>query len=109
MFVLERFPAKWVPVRVKKTRQTKMRSLRSDSIGTEKALGERPRECSERAADRQWRDVPRSRCCAPSGRRVGVGNIAALNLGVDAAYHAFGDRVRGCEHRQVDLQHGTKQ
>ncbi len=31
---LERFPAKWIPVRVKKTRQNK-KELRSDSIGTE--------------------------------------------------------------------------
>ena len=35
---LERFPAKWIPVRVKKTRQIKNQSLRSDSIGTEMAL-----------------------------------------------------------------------
>jgi transposase len=33
---LERFPAKWVPVRVKKTRQNNRLELRSDSIGTEK-------------------------------------------------------------------------
>jgi len=31
---LERFPAKWAPVRVKKTRQIKNLELRSDSIGT---------------------------------------------------------------------------
>src|SRR5947208_9353535 len=37
--VLERFRAKWVPVRVKKTRQIKNLEPRSDSIGTEKALG----------------------------------------------------------------------
>ena len=36
---LERFQAKWIPVRVKKTRQIKNLELRSDSIGTEKALG----------------------------------------------------------------------
>ena len=36
---LERFPAKWTPVRVKKTRQIKNSEPRSDSIGTEKALG----------------------------------------------------------------------
>ena len=36
---LERFPAKWTPVRVKKTRQTRNPEPRSDSIGTEKALG----------------------------------------------------------------------
>ena len=35
---LERFPAKWVPVRVKKTRQNKKREPRSNSIGTAKAL-----------------------------------------------------------------------
>jgi hypothetical protein len=35
---LERFPAKWKPVRVKKTRQIKNLEPRSDSIGTEKTL-----------------------------------------------------------------------
>ena len=35
---LERFRAKWIPVRVKKTRQNKNLEPRSDSIGTEKAL-----------------------------------------------------------------------
>jgi hypothetical protein len=35
---LERFPAKWKPVRVKKTRQIKNLEPRSDFIGTEKAL-----------------------------------------------------------------------
>jgi len=35
---LERFQAKWIPVRVKKTRQNKKIELRSDLIGTEKAL-----------------------------------------------------------------------
>src|SRR3984885_10158700 len=38
---LERFRAKWIPVRVKKTRQDKNLEPRSDSIGTEKALVER--------------------------------------------------------------------
>jgi DNA-binding HxlR family transcriptional regulator len=38
---LERFPAKWSPVRVKKTRQNKKQEPRSDSIGTEKALTSR--------------------------------------------------------------------
>jgi uncharacterized protein YgbK (DUF1537 family) len=37
---LERFPAKWTPVRVKKTRQNKKLEPRSDPIGTEKALGD---------------------------------------------------------------------
>ncbi|HTE95488.1 MAG TPA: hypothetical protein VK678_18550, partial [Bradyrhizobium sp.] len=36
--LLERFPAKWIPVRAKKTRQNKEIEPRSDSIGTEKAL-----------------------------------------------------------------------
>jgi hypothetical protein len=35
---LERFRAKWIPVRVKKTRQDKNPEPRSDSIGTEMAL-----------------------------------------------------------------------
>ena len=35
---LERFPAKWTPVRVKKTRQNENLEPRSDYIGTEKAL-----------------------------------------------------------------------
>ena len=35
---LERFPAKWTSVRVKKTRQNKKLEPCSDSIGTEKAL-----------------------------------------------------------------------
>src|SRR3954466_4364063 len=38
---LKRFPAKWRPVRVKKTRQTKNLEPRSDLIGTEMALGAR--------------------------------------------------------------------
>src|SRR3954462_9627604 len=39
---LERYPAEWTPVRVKKTRQIKNLEPRSDFIGTEKALGEQP-------------------------------------------------------------------
>jgi hypothetical protein len=46
---LERFPAKWKPVRVKKTRQNKNLEPRSDSIGTEKALG------AEQAGDHERR------------------------------------------------------
>jgi hypothetical protein len=30
----ERFPAKWIPVRLKKTRQNRKLERRSDSIGT---------------------------------------------------------------------------
>src|SRR4051812_5164920 len=37
--LLERLRAKWIPVRVKKTRQNQNLEPRSDSIGTEKALG----------------------------------------------------------------------
>src|ERR1700726_5321605 len=36
---LERFRAKWIPVRVKKTRQNKRLEPGSDSIRTDKALG----------------------------------------------------------------------
>src|SRR6516162_3793816 len=39
---------------------------------------------SERSADRERRHMPRSRRGALAGRRVGVRNIAALHLGVDA-------------------------
>jgi len=39
---LERFRAKWKPVRVKKTRQIKNLEPRFDSIETEKALGDGP-------------------------------------------------------------------
>ena len=35
----ERFPAKWRPVRIKKTRQIKNLEPRSDSIGTERLCG----------------------------------------------------------------------
>jgi hypothetical protein len=37
---LERFPAKWIPVRMKKTRQIEDKNfLRSDLIGTKEVLG----------------------------------------------------------------------
>lgn len=39
----ERLPAKWEPVRVKKTRQIKNLEPRSDSIGTEEARGRHER------------------------------------------------------------------
>ncbi|KRR17903.1 hypothetical protein [Bradyrhizobium retamae] len=39
----ERFPAKWEPVRGKKTRQIENPEPRSDSIGAEKARGRRER------------------------------------------------------------------
>ena len=39
----ERFPAKWEPVRVEKTRQIKNPEPRSDAIGTEKARDRRER------------------------------------------------------------------
>jgi retron-type reverse transcriptase len=48
--VLKRFPAKWTPVRVKKTRQNKKLEPRSDSIGTEKALDEELEKRSQRFA-----------------------------------------------------------
>ncbi len=46
---LERFPAKWIPVRVEKTRQNKKIEPRSDSIGTEKALAQ-PSVCIDAMA-----------------------------------------------------------
>ncbi len=59
--VLERFQAKWIPVRVKKTRQIKNLELRSDPIGTEKALliqlehGAATAPCSSPAGSRRKR------------------------------------------------------
>jgi hypothetical protein len=48
---LERFQAKWRPVRVKKTRQIKNLELRFDSIETEKALVSGNSKCpAERTA-----------------------------------------------------------
>jgi hypothetical protein len=41
---LERFRAKWIPVRVKKTRQNKNLEPGSDSIRTEKAQGGEQRD-----------------------------------------------------------------
>jgi hypothetical protein len=43
---VERFQAKWIPVRVKKTRQNKKVEPRSDSIGMEEALASLPRHPS---------------------------------------------------------------
>src|SRR4051794_27291896 len=63
---------------------------------------------SERAADRQRRQVARPGGGALAGRRIGVGNVAALDLGVDAAHDTFGNRMCGREHGEVDLQHGAK-
>jgi hypothetical protein len=40
--VLERFRAKWIPVRVKKTRQNRKLEPGSDSIRTEQALDAAP-------------------------------------------------------------------
>jgi hypothetical protein len=54
----ERFPAKWIPVRVKKTRQNKSLEPRSDSIGTEKALSlsvSAQDKCSNRERDGEHR------------------------------------------------------
>ncbi len=45
---LERFPAKWIPVRVKKTRQNENPEPRSDSIGTEMALVPNQRPLGQR-------------------------------------------------------------
>ncbi|MGY4317815.1 hypothetical protein ACVWW1_007142 [Bradyrhizobium sp. JR3.5] len=44
----ERFPARWIPVRVKKTRQKENREPRSDSIGTEMALVPNQRPLGQR-------------------------------------------------------------
>jgi hypothetical protein len=78
---LERFPAKWIPVRVKKTRQNKKESLRSDSIGTEKALGNAQviTRCGAGATsivgkDFRPRSHRRARCCAATGVLTDLGD-----------------------------------
>src|ERR1700742_1936066 len=63
---------------------------------------------SERPADRQRREMPRPRRRAPARRRIGVWNVAALHLGIDAAHDAFGYRMRRRQHGEIDLQHGAK-
>ena len=50
----------------------------------------------------------RSRRGALARRGVGVRHVAALQFGVDAAHDAFGHRVRGRQHGEIDLQHGAK-
>jgi len=57
-FGLERFQAKWIPVRMKKTRQNKKIEPRSDSIGTEKARASVRRLGVVRAAARLIAVVP---------------------------------------------------
>src|SRR5258708_35555173 len=91
----ERFQAKWIPVRVKKTRQNKKVSLGFDSITTETALRGEPL-CLRRAitAGEIWifhnslRPSPqRSRAFIP-----GFGSTKlVLGLGLDARH----------QHRQV--------
>src|SRR5450631_42314 len=63
---------------------------------------------SERAADRQRRQVARAGGGALAGCRICLRDVAALDLGVDAAHDAFGHRVCGREHGEVDLEHGAK-
>src|SRR5258706_146712 len=58
-WAIERFSAKWTPVRVKKTRQMKSLEPRSDSIGTEEALGSLRRERNETVCE--------ARCGGPVG------------------------------------------
>jgi hypothetical protein len=56
---LERFQAKWTPVRVKKTRHIKNLEPRFDSIEAEKALEPRTNQHQIRRAGRQQRDGER--------------------------------------------------
>ena len=85
--MLERFRAKWTPVRVKKTRQIKNLELRFDSIETEKALaspvaGRRPCRCI--ANDERFRKGP-----AVTLRRL----VAAIIVTVVSATAAQADPI----------------
>src|SRR5882757_4418499 len=71
-----------------------------------KIVGNRRR--SERAADRERGEMTRPRRRALPARGIGGGNVLALDLGIDAAHHALGHRMRGCQHGEVDLQHGAE-
>jgi len=56
--LLERFRAKWTPVRVKKTRQNKKLEPRSDSIGTAKALATGHNSSAARSNARRFYYAP---------------------------------------------------
>ena len=56
---LERFPAKWIPVRVKKTRKNSNLESRSDSIGSEKAL--EPYSAQNPGASNSWDKTSKAR------------------------------------------------
>src|SRR5271170_6790971 len=82
---LERFRAKWTPVRVKKTRQNKRLEPRSDSSRTEKVL----------VANGDAGDVG-----APQGpaRRLGLiafkaGEAGAEQFAIAFGDHRFGERI----------------
>src|SRR4051812_35819021 len=55
----------------------------------------------QRAADRERRHVARPRRGALAACRVGIGDVAALDLGIDAAHDAFGHRMRGRQHSEI--------
>src|ERR1700730_13891106 len=99
---LERFQAKWKPVRVKKTRQIKNLEPRFDSIETEKALCLVPslRDVRDQIgrvfdADRQPdRGVENAYFLADASRNAGVGHAcgqAGKRLGAPQAHRQLED------------------
>src|ERR1700738_1850154 len=95
---LERFQAKWKPVRVKKTRQIKNLEPRFDSIETEKALavrsrtrrsGSRESGCGRDGASRAGtapnRRCDRCRSAGDGGRSGGGAGRARRGRGVSPA------------------------
>src|SRR5712692_1976900 len=92
---LERFPAKWIPVRVKKTRQNKKESLRSDSIGTEKALSRRPASAGNRPDDARTRIVAAAlKELVDGDGDFEIGDVARrARVSVGLAYHYFGSKA----------------
>src|SRR6201992_3660207 len=73
--VLERFRAKWIPVRVKKTRQNKKLEPGSDSIRTGNALARVASPGGSQSEIFQWRTAERALEHQRERRRIFVAEI----------------------------------
>jgi hypothetical protein len=104
----ERFPAKWIPVRVKKTRQNKNLEPRSDSIGTEKGSNSpRQEQFRRRWFGCCWERTTRNRKMARDEHNKAAEhheNAAKAHRSA-AEHHGKGDHAKGKEHAQSAKQH----